>query len=288
VLFDVYSPDLQVAEQELIGAEQALKSLDADASPSVRKDAENLVESAKEKFRLWDIAEQDIDAIAADETPPRTVPYRSPSSGHMMDKAIVEGAAVQAGMMVMGIEDHSSLWLDTQIYEEQIPMVKIGQMVHATVDAVPGKTFTGTISFIFPHLDHMARTEMARAVLANPNHEISPGMYAEVEIQTQPVTDAVIAPREAIIDTGTRTLAFIADPIQPGHFIARDVHIGISGDDDQVQVLDGLSPGDQVVTSGQFLMDVESRTTEAIEKMRGQTPPAPGTELVHPTGATQP
>jgi RND family efflux transporter MFP subunit len=284
VLFDLYSPDLQLAEQELIAAEQNLKALDSGTSDAVRKDAQNLVDSAKEKLRLWDIADQDIDAVAAATQAPKTLPFRSPASGHVVDKMVVAGSAVQAGMKVMRIEDHSTLWLNAEVYEDQIPMVKIGQEVRATLDGVPGKIFTGKVSFIYPHLDHMARTEIVRTVLDNPGHELKPGMYATVEIVTQPVPDAVLVPREAVIDTGTQQIAFVMDPASAGHFIPRNVRVGISGDDDQVQIVEGLAPGDQVVTSGQFLMDVESRTTEAIEKLRASTTamPGPSTELLHP------
>jgi Cu(I)/Ag(I) efflux system membrane fusion protein/cobalt-zinc-cadmium efflux system membrane fusion protein len=294
VLFDLYSPDLQLAEQELIAAEQNLKALGDNANDAVRNDARNLVDSAKQKLRLWDIADKDIEAIAAADQPPQTVPFRSPAGGHIMDKMVVEGSAVQAGMKVMRIEDHSKLWLNAQVYEDQLPMIQVGQEVRATVDGVPGKTFTGKVSFIFPHLDHMARTEIVRTVLDNPGHELKPGMYATAEIVTQPIRDAVISPREAIIDTGTQQIAFVIDPASAGHFQPRKVRMGIAGDDDKVQIVDGLAPGDQVVTSGQFLLDVESRTTEAIEKLRGSgvpaTMPAPGTELMHPIpqGSAQP
>jgi membrane fusion protein, copper/silver efflux system len=271
VLFDLYSPDLLVAEQELISAEQSLKALDSSAGQTARSDAQNLVDSAKQKLRLWDIAEQDIDAIAGATTAPNTVPFRSPANGHMVDKAIVEGSAVSAGMKVMRIEDHSNLWLDMQVYEDQIEMVQVGQDVQSSVDGIPGKTFDSKVTFIYPHLDHMFRTAKVRTVLANPNHELRPGMFATAEIVTHPLDDAILAPREAVIDTGTEQVVFIAEQDSPGHFEPRNVKIGIEGDNDLVQILDGLAPGDQVVTSGQFLMDVESRTNEAIDKLRNSS-----------------
>jgi RND family efflux transporter MFP subunit len=271
-LFELYSPDLQVAEEELIAAERNLSALDAGAGKPIRADAQDLVDSARRKLELWDVADQDIDAIASAAQAPRTVPFRSPMDGHVVDKVIVDGSAVQAGMKIMRIEDHSRLWLDIQVYEDQIPMVKIGQEVRAAVDGAPGKTFTGNVTFIYPHLDHMARTELVRAIFDNPGHELRPGMYATAEIVTQPLADALLVPREAVIDTGTQQIVFVMDPDSPGHFDRRKVRTGMSGDDDTMQIVEGLSPGDQVVTSGQFLMDVESRTNEAIEKLRGPHP----------------
>ena len=271
-LFDLYSPDLQVAEQEIISSQQALKSLGPSANSAARRDAQSLLDSARQKLRLWDVADQDIDAIAQASSPPATVPFRAPADGHMVEKTIVQGSSVQAGMKLMRIEDHSHLWLNAQVFEEQIPLVKIGQKVQIDIEAVPGKTFNGAVAFINPHLDHMARSETVRCSLENVGHELSPGMYATARIVTQPIPDALVVPREAVIDTGTRQLAFVADPAAPGHFEPRDVKLGITGDGGVVQILSGVAPGDQVVTSGQFLMDVESRTTEAIQKLRGTSP----------------
>jgi membrane fusion protein, copper/silver efflux system len=265
-LFDLYSPELQVAEEELIGAVKALKSLGPEASGTLRSESQDLVASAKQKLRLWDVADGDIDAIAQAATAPDTVPFRSPAEGHVMEKMVVEGSAIQAGTRIMRIEDHAKLWLDARVYEDDIPLVALGQTVEATVDAAPGKTFTGPISFIYPHLDHAMRTVTVRVTLDNPNHELRPGMYATVNILARPVSDAVLVPREAVIDTGTRQIAFVMTG--QGRFEPRNVRMGMMGDDDLVQILQGLAPGETVVTSGQFLLDVESRTTEAIDKLR--------------------
>ena len=131
--------------------------------------------------------------------------------------------------------------------------------------ALPGRTFTGAVSFVYPHLDHATRTLKVRATLDNPKFELKPGMYATAEVAAEPIPDAILCPREAVIDTGTRQIAFVAEG--GGHFAPRSVRVGATGDDDRVQVLEGLAPGETVVTSGQFLMDVESRTIEATRKL---------------------
>ncbi len=265
-LFDLYSPDIQVAAEELIGAAKAFRQLDARAPESVRAESKAMLDSTTQKLRLWGISDEDISAIADADMVPKTIAFRSPSDGDLVEKMIVEGSAVQAGMKLMRIEDHTKLWLNAQVYQDQMPAVAIGQMVDATVDGVPGKTFTGPIAFIYPHVNHMTRTTTVRVELDNPKHELRPGMYATANIITKPVADAVIVPREAVIDTGTRQIVFVAMP--EGHFDPRKVRMGISGDGDRVEILEGLAPGEMVVTSGQFLMDVESRTTEAIDKLR--------------------
>lgn len=262
-LFELYSPELQVAENELI---MAVQSFNEQAAEPIRKQAQSMVESAKHKLRQWNIAEQDIDAIAKVESAPRTITFRSPADGHIVDKQVVQGSAVQMGMKLMRIEDHSQLWLDSQVFEQQLPWVAMGQEVHATIDGAPGKDFTGKVSFISPHVDHMTRSTTLRTVFRNPNHELRPGMYATAKITADPTSDAILVPREAVIDTGTRQIAFVAMP--EGRFQPRKVRMGQRGEE-LVQILEGLAPGESVVTSGQFLMDVESRTTEAIEKLRG-------------------
>ncbi|HVT90825.1 MAG TPA: efflux RND transporter periplasmic adaptor subunit [Tepidisphaeraceae bacterium] len=268
-LFDLYSPELLVAQEELISATRTLNALDAGSSSSARKDAENLVASAKQKLRRWDIADQDIDAVSKSAQAMQTLPYRSPATGHLADKMIVQGSPVQAGMKVMRIEDHSQVWLNVQVFEEQLPYVKVGQIVQATAAALPGRVFVGPISFIYPHVDHMARTTIVRVTIDNPKHELRPGMYATAEIITKPVSDTVVVPRESIIDTGTRQIAFVL--ASDGSFQPRNVRMGVWGDDDRAEILEGLAPGETVVTSGQFLLDVESRTTEAINKLRHST-----------------
>jgi membrane fusion protein, copper/silver efflux system len=253
-LFDIYSPDLQVAEEELIVAAGAAKN-----------DSQNLLDSARRKLSLLGVADQDINAIAKSTTPPPTVPFRSPADGEVEEKMVSQGSAVQSGMKILRIEDHSKLWLTAQVYEQQASVVKLGQSIEASFDSLPG-TFKGTIDFIYPHLDPATRTVMVRATLDASDHQLKPGMYATTNIITKPIADALIVPREAVIDTGTRQIVFVA--MGDGHFDPRIVHMGLSGDDDQVQILDGLKEGETVVTSGQFLLDVTSRTQEALEKIR--------------------
>jgi RND family efflux transporter MFP subunit len=267
-LFALYSPDLQVAEQELISAVQSQRSLGPEASAALRKEADNLVSSARRKLQLWDVDEQEIDAIAKADSPPRDIVFRSPASGHLDNKMIVQGSAVQPGMKLLGIADHTTMWLDAEVYEQQITLVKMGQTVTAMLDGIPGKTFTGTVSFIYPHVDHMTRTLMVRSTFDNPDFALKPGMYAEANVIAEPVSDAIHVPQEAVIDTGTKQIAFVAE--DGGHFGPRTVRVGIRADDDRVQIVDGLAVGETVVTSGQFLMDVESRTNEAIAKLSQQ------------------
>jgi hypothetical protein len=176
----------------------------------------------------------------------------------------VEGSSVEAGKKVLRIVDHSTLWLDASIYERDIPFITEGQMAEATTPAFPGRTFSGRVILIHPHLDMMTRTATARILIRNPGLDLKPGMYAAVDFSGRALERTILAPREAIIDTGLRQLAFVH--LGGGRFDPREVRTGIEGERGLVQVLDGLKPGDLVVTSGQFLLDAESRTQEATRK----------------------
>jgi multidrug efflux pump subunit AcrA (membrane-fusion protein) len=264
VLFEVYSPELFAAQAELIAARRAVEGLPAGADPIVRRDAERLLETTRQKLLLWDIDPADVDAIADENRPRDTIIFRSPADGHLVEKLVVQGSPVEAGKKLLRIVDHSTLWLDASIYERDIPFVAEGQTAEATTPAFPGRTFSGRIMLIHPHLDMMTRTATARIALGNPDLDLKPGMYAAVELPGRALERTILAPREAIIDTGLRQLAFVH--LGEGRFDPREVKMGIEGEKGMVQVLEGLSPGDLVVTSGQFLLDAESRTREATRK----------------------
>lgn len=285
-LFDVYSPDLTVAEEELIAARKSVDAM-SDASPEILKQARELLGSARRKLQLLDISDSEIDAIAKQDHAPKDITIHSLTEGHLEEKMIVDGSSVQAGMKLMRIEDHHELWLEAKVYEGQLPLVQVGQMADATLDAMPGKTFTGKITFISPHLDHMNRTTAVRIELANPDFALKPGMYATVQIHTRPVEDAVLVPNTAVIDTGTQQLVFVQES-EKGHFSPRLVMTGLTGDNDEVQVLSGLSPGESVVTSGQFLMDVESRTLEASQKFLAASTGSPVATMSSTVPSTMP
>ena len=254
-LLDFSSPDLLILEQKLIVA---------SAWPTWGNSKE--VHDARRQLELAGVADQDIDAMVTARKPPRTIPLRSPADGVIQDKTVLQGSAVGPGMRLMRIEDHSTLWLQAQVFERQSSLVKVGQTAQAMFDSTPGKMFSGRVDLVYPHVDPQSRTTMVRITLNNPSDDLKPGMYAQVGIVTAPLKDALLAPREAVIDTGTRQIAFTAQP--QGHFEPTDVALGLSGDDDRVQILSGLKEGDTVVTSGQFLLEATSRTNESLLKMK--------------------
>jgi multidrug efflux pump subunit AcrA (membrane-fusion protein) len=253
-LFDLYSPELHVAVEELIVGRRSA------AGPA----SAALTEASRRKLERFGLGREQIDRLARLDAAPRTVTIASPITGHVTEKAIVAGAAVTAGDRVLQIVDHSLLWLDVQVFARDLPAVALGQSVSATVEGLGDRTFEGKVIFVHPHVDPTTRTATVRTSVPNPDMALRVGMYAAARIQVPVAEDAVLVPREAVIDTGTRQLAFVAR--DGGRFEPRTLTVGAAGDDGSVQILAGVVPGEHVVTSGQFLLDAESRLREAVQK----------------------
>lgn len=272
-LFDLSSPELQVAIEELINGRRAKAALLGDADESTRQTAAMLYDAAVSKLEWLGLERAQIEALAKLDVAPVTVTFVSPITGHVTEKPIVEGAAVRAGDRVLEIVDHSTLWLDAQAFEKDLPFVMVGQTAVATIASSPGQVISGEIISIQPHVDPVTRTAMVRMAIPNPTLGFKPGMYATVHVRAEIVERAVMVPREAIIDAGDTQISFVAQAV--GRFEPRTVRMGLAGEDGMVQVIEGLVPGEAVVTSGQFLLDSESRLREAIQRYLNQRQRAP-------------
>ena len=181
-LFDLYSPEITAASDELIAARKAGDSA-TGGEEILKSSAGALVSAARRKLELLGLSGEQIDGIEKMEAAPRTITYRSPIHGHVAEKSVIEGSAVKAGEKVMKIADRSVMWLQVQVYERDMPLVKEGTAVRVTVTALPGKVFEGVVDFIYPHLDMESRTAMARVVLPNEGHQLREGMYAVAEVE---------------------------------------------------------------------------------------------------------
>ena len=257
-LFDLYSPELAVAIDELIAANKQAEQSVGDAN------ALSFVETGRRKLAQYGLEPAQIDALAKMDAAPATVSFLSPLDGHLTEKMVYEGASVKAGDLVMRLANRNRMWIDAQVHEQQMSLVSDGQPVQATVVSQPGRTFTGKVLFVHPHVDPQTRTALARIEIDNSDMTLRQGMYATVDIAADAYREATVVPREAVIDTGRRQLVFVS--LGEGRFAPRDVRLGLPGQNDAVEVLEGLQPGDEVVTSGQFLLDTESRLKEAVAK----------------------
>ena len=284
-LFDLYSPELQVAVEELQAARRATQNLPQDVGDPSRSVASTLLQAGERKLRLWGLDDKQIAELTKADRPPRTITFYSPTDGEIGEKMIVQGAAVQAGERALRIVNRGSLWLDAQLFAMDIPQVKVGQKVTAQVEGIPGGV-EGEVSFISPSIDPVTRTASVRVVLENPELQLRPAMFATVEIPVTLASGALVIPREAVLDTGSRQVVFVVRP--DSHFAPREVKLGASGSDGMTQVVSGLDASDTVVTSGQFLMDAESRMKEAVAKhlSKGLLAP-PGEHQQHGGQATK-
>ncbi len=275
-LFDLYSPELQVAVEELIGAR---KLRDTQAAPG---QAEVIFDSAARKLELYGLAPEQVDELARLDAAPRSVRFTSPADGFLVEKHVYAGSAVMAGDTVMRIADTAKMWLDARVFERDLPAVHGDQEVSATVEGWPGQTFSGHVILVHPRIDPTTRTALVRMEIDNPALTLRQGMFATASLRVELATDAVVVPREAIIDTGVRQVAFVQ--LEGGHFEPREVALGASGAEGMVQVLSGLAAGEQVVVSGQFLLDAESRMQEAIRRFLQQKVPVPPAAHAHEGG----
>ncbi|MFQ5515625.1 MAG: efflux RND transporter periplasmic adaptor subunit [Myxococcota bacterium] len=252
-LFELYSPELVSAQGEY------LLALRAHGPKS------ELARSARRKLDLWGIDDQDIAALTRSRRVRRVLPIRSPRTGHVLEKHVFEGAHVPAGADVYRIGDLSRIWVTAEIYEFDAPWIKEGLPAQMELPHEAGRVLEGEVAYIYPTLNEVSRTLTVRLEFENPDIRLKPGMFATVYIQYRRRDDVLAIPNEAILDSGRRKLVFVAKP--DGHFEPREIVTGLAGDHNVTEVLSGLEAGEEVVVSGQFLLDSESQLQEAIRKM---------------------
>ena len=261
----VFSPDLLAAQQELLLASRLSKSIAGTAVPGVPGNSVDLVVAAKQRLRLWDVSETQINAVLSSGRVMRTVPLYAPASGIVLDKKVVEGQAIQAGEELYTIADISDVWVDAQLREADAGAVAVGTPATIEFASYPGRLFAGRVTYIYPVLAEQARTVRARIAVANPGGLLKPGMYATVRLSTA-AQSALSVPRSAVVQTGERSLVFV--DMGGGKLMPHTVQLGRSGSD-YIEILSGLQAGQRVVTSAQFLIDSESNLGEVMKAMAG-------------------
>ncbi|MBN1224699.1 MAG: efflux RND transporter periplasmic adaptor subunit, partial [Candidatus Aminicenantes bacterium] len=242
------------------------EKLSSSPYESVRDGAEKMLLLARERLAFWDIPEEEIEMIEKTGKARRTLLLRSLMTGFFTHKAVVEGDKVGPGMDLFHIADLSKIWVEAAVYESELPFIEVGQSAELELDHIKSEKLKGKIDFIYPYLDQKSRTNNIRLVFDNPGLLLKPDMYVTVRISSHAASDALAIPSEAVIHSGTREIVFVTKG--DGKFEPREVKIGQESDDGYTQVLSGLFDDEEVVVSGQFLLDSESRTREAIAKMR--------------------
>lgn len=264
-LFDIYSPELVTAQEEYLLSLQYNASLKESPYPSIREGAQRLLKASRTRLRYWDLSEKQIKKIENTGNVQKTITIYSPAKGVVIDKIAFQGHHVKAGEHLYKIADLSRVWVDVEIYEYELPWIKKGMPAKMELSYIPGKTFTGKVLYVYPFLTAKTRTARLRLEFPNPDYQLKPDMYANVNLESAVAGDSLVIPQEAVIDSGVRKVVFVA--LGKGKFQPREVKLGLEGNDNEFQILEGLKENEQIVISAQFMLDSESRLREAIQKM---------------------
>jgi Cu(I)/Ag(I) efflux system membrane fusion protein/cobalt-zinc-cadmium efflux system membrane fusion protein len=264
-LFDIYSSELVSAQEEYLLALKQYNNLSNSSYPSIKEGAERLLEASRTRLRYWDLTEGQIEKLGSSKQIRKTMTIYSPATGVVIKKNAFAGHYVKAGEHQYEIADLSRVWVDVDIYEYELPWVRQGMAAEMELSYLPGKRFKGKVLYIYPYLEAKTRTGKLRLEFTNPDYQLKPDMYANIYLKSSIAEDSIVIPQEAVIDSGVRKVVFVA--LGKGKFEPRGVKLGLEGNDDEYQVLNGLNEGEKIVISAQFMLDSESRLREAIQKM---------------------
>lgn len=254
-LLSVYSPDLVATERELLLAVENARRLSGSSSGETASDARALLEASRQRLRFWDIPDAEIARVEKTGEVAKNLTLFSPVSGVVLKKDALPGMAIAAGMPLFTIADLSQVWVLADVYESEMAMTAPGDAATASASFLPGQAFRGRVDFVYPTLTEETRTAKVRLVVPNPRGLLKPGMFVNVSLSGRG-RDVLAISRSALIQTGERQIAFVEQ--SPGVYAPREVKTGVSGKD-SVEILAGLSEGEAVVTSANFLIDSESR-----------------------------
>ena len=280
-LFEIYSPQLVTTQKEYLQALDYTERMEQSDYPDIARRARALLVSSRERLKYWDIPEEQLADLESGGTLKRTLAVVSPVDGLIVEKMsqALEGMYVKPGMNLYQIVDLSTIWVEVEIFESQVPWLEVGS--HATVDLPyqPGEQLTGRVRYVYPFFNEKTRTMKVSIELPNPGHRLRADMYANVTFDVPSAKNVLAVPEEAVIHSGQRNIVVI--DLGNGTFQVREITLGVNGGG-LWEVKEGLHDGDRIVVSAQFLIDSESNLKEAIRKIvsrdDGETTDAPPTE----------
>jgi membrane fusion protein, copper/silver efflux system len=267
-LMEVYSAELVSAQEEYLIArtgQEALRNGTAESLGGV----DQLAEAALQRLRNWDISAAQLQRLQSEGTVTRTLTVYSPANGVVLEKTAQQGMRFMPGEMLFRIADLSTVWLIADVFEQDLSLVQPGQQVKIRVDAWPEQEFSGEVAYIYPTVSPQTRAAQVRVEMSNPHGLLKPDLYASVEL-VSPGEMALTVPDSAVIDSGTRQVVLVQR--EEGLFEPREVKLGRRSDD-YVEVLQGVTEGEQVVVRANFLIDAESRLQTALDGFSGDAEP---------------
>lgn len=282
-LLTLYSPELVAAQEELLTARRLASRVDESAEEAWRS-AQSMLEAARRRLSYWDISEEQIERLERTGEVTKTLTLVSPVNGIVLEKSVLEGQRVSPGARLYQIADLSGVWVEGDVFEQDLQFIELDAQSHIEVAAYPGEHLMGRVSFVYPTVDVGSRTNRVRVLLENPDLRLKPGMFATMFFDTQ-LPESMAIPLEAVLVTGERNLVFVRD--EDGMLQPRDVVIG-SQAGDYVQILAGLDLGETIVGSANFLVDAESRLASTGNSMPGMQHGAEFVEASPEPAAAQP
>jgi Cu(I)/Ag(I) efflux system membrane fusion protein len=262
-LLEIYSPELVATQEELLLAARYRDTTAKSPFEDVSRGGTSLYEATRRRLELWDVHERDVKRLLATGEVKRTLTLYAPSAGVVTELGVRSGMEVGPSTSLYTIADLSRVWVVADVYEFELPWVELGQTGRVELSYLPGIEFTGPVTYIAPFLDPASRTAQVRLELPNPDGKLKPEMFGNMLIEAAPRQRVTALPSEAVIRSGRRTLVIVDEGGR--HFAQRDVELGIEGDG-WIEVRSGVEVGDEIVVSGQFLIDSESKLEEAARR----------------------
>ena len=262
---EIYSPEVVTSAEEYKLAIENRKRLGVGAESQAISGADDLIGASRRRLELWGLTTRQIETIATSDKPQIDLTIYSSASGIVTDRRVTVGQYVNTGDILYTLTDLSSVWVKADVYEADLPQLRVGQEVQVSTDSSPDAKLRGRVSFIEPMVNAQTRTTVARIQVANPGMRLRPGMFVRARFA---VSDqhSLAVPRSAVVDTGTRKLVYVAKG--NGIFESRDVELG-PATDNLYPVVSGLRQGDSIVTEGNFLLDSQTRITGGMSGMFG-------------------
>ena len=282
-LLTLYSPQLVAAQEELLTAKRLASRVEESAEEAWRS-AQSMLDAARRRLSYWDITDEQIERLERAGQVTKTLTLMSPVGGIVLEKAVLAGQRVTPGLALYRIADLSEVWVEGDVFEQDLRFIEMAAQSHIEVEAYPGEHLMGRVSFVYPTVDVDSRTNRVRVTLANPDLRLKPGMFTTMFFDTQ-LPESMAIPLEAVLVTGERNLVFVRDA--DGMLQPREVVLGPQAGD-YVQILSGLGLDETIVGSANFLVDAESRLASTGSSMPGmQHGPDPDEASPQPA-ATQP
>jgi Cu(I)/Ag(I) efflux system membrane fusion protein len=270
-IYSIYSPELVTAQRELLLALDNLARAQESASPTYLASAESLLQASRDRLRLWGIDAEQVRRLERDRVVETALVVHSPIAGTVLEKLAVAGQYVTEGQDLYLVADLSRVWLQARVYGHELGGVRLGQAATVTLDGAPGRELEGRVRFIDPVVDDATRTARVRIELPNPQGILKPGMFAHADLRVD-LGERLVVPRSALLDTGTRQVVYVKTG--EASFVGREVRLGERAGD-LVEVVEGLSAGEQVVAAASFLVDSQSQLQTGASVQWGGASEAP-------------